>query len=107
MVLELRADLGGDGVRPRGEREVEVGAEGARELLGRDERLVEVPHEAVAHAVRLRLELDADRHERGRALRLRLVATRGRDASMTLRGDDGKYAEGVLLDLDYWTLVPV
>ncbi len=41
------------------------------------------------------------------ALRLRLVATRGRDASMTLRGDDGKYAEGVLLDLDYWTLVPV
>lgn len=41
------------------------------------------------------------------ALRLRLVATRGRDASMTLRGDDGKYAEGVLLDLDYWALVPV
>ncbi|MET0931185.1 MAG: MaoC family dehydratase [Aeromicrobium sp.] len=40
------------------------------------------------------------------ALRLRLVATKGRDASMTLRGDDGKYAPGVLLDLDYWTLVP-
>src|SRR5687767_12202567 len=36
------------------------------------------------------------------ALRLRLVATRGRDESMTLRGDDGKYAEGVLLDLDLW-----
>jgi 2-methylfumaryl-CoA hydratase len=41
------------------------------------------------------------------ALRLRLVATRGRDESMTLRGDDGKYAAGVLLDLDYWALIPV
>ena len=40
------------------------------------------------------------------ALRLRLVATKGRDESMTLRGDDGKYAPGVLLDLDYWALVP-
>jgi 2-methylfumaryl-CoA hydratase len=40
------------------------------------------------------------------ALRLRLVATRGRDESMTLRADDGKHAEGVLLDLDYWALVP-
>ncbi|MBE7323572.1 MaoC family dehydratase [Nocardioides sp. Y6] len=40
------------------------------------------------------------------ALRLRLVATRGRDESMTLRGEDGKYAEGVLLDLDYWAFVP-
>ena len=40
------------------------------------------------------------------ALRLRLVATTGRDESMTLRGDDGKYAAGVLLDLDYWALVP-
>lgn len=40
------------------------------------------------------------------ALRLRLVATKGRDESMTLRGDDGKYAEGVLLDLDYWALIP-
>jgi 2-methylfumaryl-CoA hydratase len=40
------------------------------------------------------------------ALRLRLVATKGRDASTTLRGEDGKYAPGVLLDLDYWTLVP-
>ena len=41
------------------------------------------------------------------ALRLRLVATRGRDESMTLRGEDGKYADGVLLDLDYWVLIPV
>lgn len=40
------------------------------------------------------------------ALRLRLVATRGRDESMTLRGSDGKHADGVLLDLDYWALVP-
>ena len=40
------------------------------------------------------------------ALRLRLVATKTRDASMTLRGEDGRYAAGVLLDLDYWALVP-
>jgi len=40
------------------------------------------------------------------ALRLRLVATKGRDESMTLRAEDGKYAEGVLLDLDYWALIP-
>ncbi|MFN8019656.1 MAG: MaoC family dehydratase [Acidimicrobiales bacterium] len=40
------------------------------------------------------------------ALRLRLVATKGRDESMTLRGEDGKYAPGVLLDLDVWALIP-
>ncbi|MTB88971.1 MaoC family dehydratase [Aeromicrobium senzhongii] len=40
------------------------------------------------------------------ALRLRLVATKGRDESMTLKGEDGKYAAGVLLDLDYWAFVP-
>jgi len=40
------------------------------------------------------------------ALRLRLVATKGRDASMTLKNQDGTYASGVLLDLDYWALVP-
>ncbi|RYJ05955.1 MAG: MaoC family dehydratase, partial [Actinomycetales bacterium] len=40
------------------------------------------------------------------ALRLRLVATKGRDETMTLRGEDGKYAAGVLLDLDLWVLVP-
>lgn len=40
------------------------------------------------------------------AIRLRLVATRGRDASMTLRNDAGKYADGVLLDLDYWAFIP-
>ncbi|MBX7070283.1 MAG: MaoC family dehydratase [Microthrixaceae bacterium] len=41
------------------------------------------------------------------ALRLRLVATKGRDESMTLRGEDGKYAPGVLLDLDLWTFCPL
>ncbi len=40
------------------------------------------------------------------ALRLRLVGTKDRDESMTLRGDDGKYAPGVLLDLDVWALIP-
>ncbi len=40
------------------------------------------------------------------ALRLRLVATSGRDESMTLRDDEGTYAAGVLLDLDYWVLIP-
>ena len=40
------------------------------------------------------------------ALRLRLVATKDRDESMTLRGEDGKYAPGVLLDLDVWALIP-
>jgi 2-methylfumaryl-CoA hydratase len=41
------------------------------------------------------------------AIRLRLVATRDRDQSMTLRGEDGKYAPGVLLDLDLWAFMPV
>jgi 2-methylfumaryl-CoA hydratase len=43
------------------------------------------------------------------ALRLRLVATKGRDESMTLEvteDDKQKYAAGVLLDLDYWALIP-
>ncbi|UWQ18021.1 MaoC family dehydratase [Jannaschia sp. M317] len=38
------------------------------------------------------------------ALRLRLVATRG--AAGALRGEDGKYLPDVLLDLDYWALMP-
>ena len=39
------------------------------------------------------------------ALRLRLVATK--DGSVgTLKGADGKYLPGILLDLDYWALVP-
>ncbi len=40
------------------------------------------------------------------ALRLRLVATKDHAPDMTLRGQDGKYAPGVLLDLDYWALIP-
>ncbi|MEM8774824.1 MAG: MaoC family dehydratase [Pseudomonadota bacterium] len=39
------------------------------------------------------------------ALRLRLVATKGGAAS-ELRGEDGKYLPSVLLDLDYWALIP-
>jgi len=38
------------------------------------------------------------------AIRLRLVATKG-DA-FELKGDDGKYLSDVLLDLDYWALMP-
>ncbi|MEX0429364.1 MaoC family dehydratase [Nocardioides sp. DS6] len=44
------------------------------------------------------------------ALRLRLVATKGRDESMALTVQEGeragKYAAGVLLDLDYWAFIP-
>lgn len=39
------------------------------------------------------------------ALRLRLVATKG--APGVLRDDSGKYLPEVLLELDYWALVPV
>ncbi len=39
------------------------------------------------------------------AIRLRLVATTG--AALELKGADGKYLPGVLLDLDYWALMPV
>lgn len=39
------------------------------------------------------------------AIRLRLVATKG--AAGALKGDDGKYLPEVLLDLDYWALMPV
>ena len=41
------------------------------------------------------------------ALRLRLVAVKNRAAAgFPLKGDDGKYAEGVVLDFDYWALMP-
>ncbi len=40
------------------------------------------------------------------AVRLRLVATKG-GAPFELRGADGKYLPDVLLDLDYWALMPV
>lgn len=39
------------------------------------------------------------------AIRLRLVATKGGEP-FALRGEDGKYLPEVLLDLDYWALMP-
>ncbi|MGB3147346.1 MAG: MaoC family dehydratase [Paracoccaceae bacterium] len=41
------------------------------------------------------------------ALRLRLVATTKANGDFPLKGDDGKYLPQVLLDLDYWALVPL
>ncbi|MDB6178491.1 MaoC family dehydratase [Paracoccus sp. Z330] len=41
------------------------------------------------------------------AIRLRLVATKGDSSNFTLKGADGKYSPDVLLDLDYWALMPV
>ncbi|MCP5085633.1 MAG: MaoC family dehydratase [Rhodobacteraceae bacterium] len=41
------------------------------------------------------------------ALRLRLVAVKGDVSAFPLRGEDGKYLPEVLLDLDYWVLMPV
>ena len=40
------------------------------------------------------------------AMRLRLVAHKPEAAPFDLRGIDGKYVSGVLLDLDYWALIP-
>ncbi|MEX0310687.1 MAG: MaoC family dehydratase [Tateyamaria sp.] len=40
------------------------------------------------------------------AIRLRLVATKGTEP-FALRGEDGKYLPDVLLDLDYWALMPM
>ena len=41
------------------------------------------------------------------AIRLRLVAHKGAQGDRTLRGADGRYAPHVLLDLDYWALMPL
>ncbi|MDO5706977.1 MAG: MaoC family dehydratase [Paracoccus sp. (in: a-proteobacteria)] len=41
------------------------------------------------------------------AIRLRLVATKGDSGAFALKGADGKYAPEVLLDLDYWALMPL
>ena len=41
------------------------------------------------------------------ALRLRLVALKAGAEPFALRGEGGKYAPGVLLDLDYWALTPL
>jgi 2-methylfumaryl-CoA hydratase len=40
------------------------------------------------------------------ALRLRLVATKGGEP-FTLKGEDGKYLPHVMLDLDYWAVMPM
>ncbi len=40
------------------------------------------------------------------AIRLRLVAHRAEATPGTLKTEDGKYAPGVLLDLDYWAFIP-
>ena len=40
------------------------------------------------------------------AIRLRLVAHRSDVAPFDLKGDDGRYLPGVLLDLDYWAFMP-
>ena len=40
------------------------------------------------------------------AMRLRLVATKGGEVG-ALKGADGKFLPDVLLDLDYWVLIPV
>lgn len=41
------------------------------------------------------------------AIRLRTVATKDRPAEgLPLKGEDGKYVDGVLLDLEYWALMP-
>lgn len=41
------------------------------------------------------------------AIRLRLVAQKADSADFALKTPDGKYDPGVLLDLDYWALMPV
>ncbi len=41
------------------------------------------------------------------AIRLRLVAVTSEAEPFALKGDDGKYLPEVLLDLDYWALMPV
>jgi 2-methylfumaryl-CoA hydratase len=40
------------------------------------------------------------------AIRLRLVAVRSGAPEFALKGEDGKYHKDVLLDLDYWALMP-
>ena len=41
------------------------------------------------------------------AIRLRLVAVKDGAEDFALKGDDGRYLPEVLLDLDYWALMPV
>lgn len=49
----------------------------------------------------------AELSETAGALRLRLVAVKDQNpGDFALRGSDGKYAPGVLLDFDYWAAIP-
>ncbi|WEF23360.1 MaoC family dehydratase [Paracoccus sp. S3-43] len=41
------------------------------------------------------------------AIRLRLVATKGDSAAFPLKDGEGRYLPDVLLDLDYWALIPL
>jgi len=41
------------------------------------------------------------------AVRLRLVAVKHGAPEFALKGEDGKYHPDVLLDLDYWALMPL
>jgi 2-methylfumaryl-CoA hydratase len=41
------------------------------------------------------------------AIRLRLVATKGDSGAFASKDGDGRYRPEVLLDLDYWVLMPV
>jgi 2-methylfumaryl-CoA hydratase len=41
------------------------------------------------------------------AIRLRLVAVKGETGDMELRDETGKYHGNILLDLDYWALMPL
>lgn len=41
------------------------------------------------------------------AIRLRLVAHKGAAGDFSLKDEDGKYAPHILLDLDYWALMPL
>ncbi|MCB2136597.1 MAG: hypothetical protein KDE08_11750, partial [Rhodobacteraceae bacterium] len=41
------------------------------------------------------------------AIRLRLVAVKHGAVPFALKGEDGKYLPEVLLDLDYWALMPL
>ena len=50
----------------------------------------------------------AELNETAGALRLRLVAAKNHPCGdFPLRGEDGKYDPGVLLDFDYWAAVPI
>ena len=44
---------------------------------------------------------------RFKTIRLRLVAVKHGGAEFALKGADGKYLPEVLLDLDYWALMPL